>query len=211
MKKFITIIPRQVGGALEKVVYDAVDNQRLAYPKPTSFPIVPVLHGYAKPGETVEVIMLREQDLEASIVNYQALQMELETLQEELQITIVQKPLEISFDDSFQSQLIAFQMLIDEIDDNDTLFCCMTFGGKPIPVMLTMALRYARLARRNTAIRCVVYGQTRFRRTEDGKAEIESARIYDETPLLQVDDILRILAQSGVKDIRSSITSILNM
>lgn len=205
MKKFITIIPRQGKFNLERFVYEAVDNQRLAYQKPTSFPIVPVLHGYAESGETVEVIMLREQDLEASIVNYQALQMELEALEEELQITVVQKPLEISFDDSFKSQLDAFQKLIDEIDDNDILFCCMTFGGKPIPVMLTMALRYARLARRNTAIRCVVYGQINHNATP------KTAKIFDETPLLQVDDILRILAQSGVKDIRSSITSILNM
>ncbi len=208
MKKFITVVPRQRSGELKKANYQAVDNRRLDYGKLTSFPIIPVLHGYAESGETVEVIILHETELKQSRDNFQALQRELYDLQEELPINIVQKPLEISFDDSVQSQLDAFQKLMDEIDDNDVLFCCLTFGGKPVSVMLTMALRYARLAKRNTAIRCVVYGQVC---SHDRNLEILEGRIYDETPLLQVDDMLRILAQSGVRDIRGSIASILNL
>lgn len=207
MKKFITVVPRQIFGELKEANYVAVDNDRLAYPKPTRFPIIPVLNGYTEPGENVEVILLHEVDLKSSKNNYEALRQELNALQAARQITIAQKPVEINFSDSFQSQLDAFQKLINEISDDDILFCCLTFGGKPVSIMLAMALRYARLAKRNTAIRCAVYGQV----VHDREKTILDGTIYDETPLLQVDDILRILARSGVKDIRGSIERILNM
>lgn len=205
MKRFITVVPRQGKGDLEKLVYEAVDNEKLAYPKPTSFPIVPLLNGYVEKGETVEAVLICEKEYAFSQRNYFAMQEQLKELQEEIQATFIQRTLEVSFNDSFQSQLDTFQKLIEIIQDGDELYCCLTYGGKPVPITLAMALRYARIAKKNTAIRCAVYGQINYSVTP------HTAKIYDETPLLQIDDILRILANAGVKDIRRSIETLLNV
>ncbi len=202
MNKYITFIPRQPEGMLSAQKYLAVDNEALAYDKATRFPVIPILHGYAKPTERVQVIAVCE-DYENSRFNLEYLKRELTELKDEMQLNLELKVLEVPYDDGFEAQLETFQKLIDVIDDNDVLFACITYGGKPSPIVQTMALRFARLAKKNTAIRCVAYGQLNHTTKE--------AKIYDVTALLQMDDILRILASSGTGDIRGSIHRILSL
>lgn len=200
MKKFITFIPRQPEGKLNAQRYLAMDNQMLAYDKQTRFPLIPMLYGYAEPGEAVQVIAVCE-NYSNSKFNLEYLKQELAELQTEQHLNLDLKVLEVPYDDGFEAQLETFQKLIDEIEDNDVLFACITYGSKPVPIVQTMALRYARFARKNTAIRCVAYGQFDHNTKE--------ARIYDVTALLQIDDILRQLAGSDTADVRASIKRIL--
>lgn len=202
MKKFITFISRQAENALKAQNYQAVDNQLLAYDKQTRFPIIPILHGYTEPEEPVRVIAVCET-YDNSRRNLEYLKQELTAVQTEQNLKLDLKVLEVPYDDGIDAQLETFQKLIDEIEDDDLLFACVTYGGKPSPIVLTMALRYACFARRNTAIRCVAYGQLDH--------ETREAKIFDVTALLQTDDILRLLAESGVADVRSSIKRILSL
>jgi hypothetical protein len=202
LKKFITFIPRQAENALKSHVYQAVDNQRLAYEKPTKFPVVSLLHGFAEKDETVQVITVCE-DYDNSRRNLECLKQELEVVSADMATSIQLVVLDVPYDDGIDAQLETFQKLIDVIEDNDLLFACITYGGKPTPVIQTMVLRYAKLARKNTTIRCVVYGQLDH--------ETGIAKIYDVTALMRMDDILRLLASSGAKDIKSSIRKILEL
>ena len=56
MKKFIMVSPYQPPDKLQSGIYKAVDNDKLQYDKPTAFPVIPLIHGYAEPGEEIEVI-----------------------------------------------------------------------------------------------------------------------------------------------------------
>lgn len=202
MKKYITFIPRQPEGKLSAQKYLAVDNQQLAYDKETRFPIVPMLHGYSESGETVQVIAVCE-DYDNSRRNLVYLKEELDELKAETNVNIQLVVVDVPFDDDFESQLKTFQKLIDQIEDNDLLFACITYGSKPIPIVETMVLRYARLAKKNVAVRCVAYGQMDH--------ITGAAKIFDVTALAQLDDILRLLAQSGVSDIQKSVNRILSL
>ena len=62
MKKFICTIPLQINNrALEKVVYDAMDNKKLEYQEAVSFPIIPVINGYVNDGEEIELLVLKQK------------------------------------------------------------------------------------------------------------------------------------------------------
>ena len=199
MKKFITFIPRQPEESLTAQTYQAVDNERLAFGQ-TRFPVIPMIHGYSEPNETVRVIAVQE-DYDNSRRNLEYLRLELESLRQDFGIQAELTVVVIPYDDGFETQLDTFQKLINLLEDHDMLFACITFGGKPIPIVETMALRYAKTALKDTVIRCVAYGQLDH--------SSGTAKIYDVTPLLQMDEILRILAKSGTKDVRTSIAKIL--
>ena len=106
------------------------------------------------------------------------------------------------FDDSVSAIVHVFQELINRTDDEDELFACITFGSKPMPLALVMALQYAYRIKSNVVIECVVYGQI------DRSGNKPTARIYDVTALVQLDEIVRLLAERGVVDPESALKQI---
>ncbi len=200
MKKFITFIPRQPEGRLSIQKYEAVDNQKLDY-KETRFPIIPVINGYAEKGEKIKVIAVCEE-YQNSEHNLEYLKAELEELKNggiDIELNIQKIP----YDDSVQTQLTTFQKLISVMEDDDDIYACITYGGKPIPIVEVMAIRYALRAKNDTMVRCVVYGQFDHDKNR--------AVIYDVTALVQMDDIVRSLADAGIKDIEGTIAKLLNI
>lgn len=185
MKKFFTFISRQIPERFLPKEYQAINNSKLTYPQ-TRFPLIPVLNGYTKKGETAQVIVFCE-DYSNSEHNLTFLEQELDKLQAEKGIILERIVEKIPLDDGYDAQLDTFAKMLNHIDDGDEVYACITYGSKPTPIVQTMAFRYARFAGKNTAIRCVVYGHVDFNTNE--------AKIYDLTGLLIVDDALRLLAE----------------
>lgn len=209
MKKFLCFMTRQP--TLVLAAYKAVDNQRLHYglpgkaPRETAFPILPVVNGYAEPGDEIEILVFTEE-YENSKKNFEVFAAEAKQLCEEKgvmlrngQVTRVMIP----YDDGLAAQLTTFQAMIDRIDDGDELYACITYSSKPAVILELMALRYARQLKKDTYIACVVYGGLDF--------ITRAATIYDVTALVQLDDIVRVLAQSGDTNPKETIQKILSL
>lgn len=190
MKKFITASPYQPKGKLEKGIYHA-DNQKLNYDQPTSFPIIPVIHGYADPGEQIEVIAVLS-DYENARYNLTLLEEELNALCAAKNITYTIKKLEIPYNDELDTHLALFEKLIDCTADNDTFYACLSYGSKPTPLVINMGLNYAHRIHQNVSIDCIVYGKKDF---NDGQMYL-----YDITSLFYMDEIVRLLAENHTPD-----------
>jgi len=95
--------------------------------------------------------------------------------------------------------------LLDYVDDDDELFVCMTYGTKPLSTALMMATQYAYRIKSNTSISCVVYGLL------DRNVTPNVHKVYDMTALIQLDEIVRILAERGVTNPKEVIHSILEL
>ena len=96
-----------------------------------------------------------------------------------------------------------FQKLIDFVGDDDELFACITYGTKPMSMAVLMAVQYAYRLKSNTSISCIVYGQV------DRSVSPPKAFVYDETALVQMGEIIRVLAERGVSDPKRVIDGIL--
>ena len=209
MKKFITVIPLQVQGQLRRYHYQAVDNSRLQMDGPTSFPILAAVNGYVQPGEKFRLLAIAA-DSEDGRRNCAVLQGELEELCRTKgcpcpQIETIPAPA----DEGVAAQIAAFQRLIACVEDDDELFVCVTYGTKPLSQVTLMAVQYAYQAKKNTSISCVVYGQ--IDRSGGQEPERWTARIYDETALLQLGEIVRVLVQRGTADPRAALDEILSL
>lgn len=209
MKKFITVIPLQVQGQLRRYHYQAVDNSRLQMDGPTSFPILTAVNGYVQPGEEFRLLAIAA-DSEDGRRNCAVLRDELERLCRTKgcpcpQVETIPAPA----DEGVAAQIAAFQRLIACVEDDDELFVCVTYGTKLLSQVTLMAVQYAYQAKKNTSISCVVYGQ--IDRSGGQEPERWTARIYDETALLQLGEIVRVLVQRGTADPRAALDEILSL
>ncbi len=207
MKKFFTAIPLQGPGQLHSQIYQAVGNTKLQLDQAVSFPILTAVNGYAESDDDIRVIAVVTDNTDA--------RRNLGIFQDELN-TICQKngahcsngvePVFIPEDDRVENQMSTFQKLIDFVDDDDELFLCMTFGTKPISQAMMMAIQYAYRVKRNASISCVVYGGLV---RQEGK--VVGSCAYDMTALVQMDEIVRKLADHGVTNPKEMIDRILSL
>lgn len=209
MKKFFSIVPLQLQGQLSGYVYEAVGNTRLQLQRAIHFPIIASISGYAQAGEEIRVIAV-VTDTEASRRNQEVLCTEVAEICREKGITC---PRGVEFitapvDDRVAAHVATFQKLIDLVEDDDELFACMTYGTKPMSMALLMAVQYAYRIKRNTSISCIVYGQI-----DRGGREREdwTGRVYDMTALVQLDEIVRLLADRKVANPKAAIDTILSL
>lgn len=209
MKKFITVIPFQVKGQLKSYLYRAVGNSRLQMEEKTSFPILTAINGYLQPAEQSQVIALVAETGDG--------ERNLQMLRDELQILCTKRgyvmpkieEVHLGEGDEVGTHVDTFQKLIDQVDDDDELFACVTYGTKPLSQVVLMAVQYAYRMKANTSIGCIVYGSIDRSRSRD-PAEWTGS-VYDETALLQLDEIVRMLADRGVANPREAIRRILSL
>lgn len=208
MKKFFTVVPLQVPGQLKQYRYEPVGNTRLGMEEETRFPILTAVHGYAQPGEPFQIIAV-VPDSDIGRANYQALRQELEAMCSKYGLTCAGvKEVTVPADESVATHASTFQKLITYAENEDELFACITFGTKPLSMAVRMAVQYAYRVKRNTSISCIVYGQI------DRPSRDEStwrAYVYDETALVRLDEIVRVLADRGVADPGAVIQRVLSL
>lgn len=201
MKKFIMTSPYQKEGGLNCTIYHAMDNTRLQYNKAVSFPILPVIHGYAEKGESIEVLVILSDYINAE-KNLEIFQKELQALCTEMGISYQLTLLRVPYDDTLDTQLHIFSHLIEHLGDNDSIYTCITYGTKATPLVEMLALNYCYRLHQNVDIGCIVYGAVDF--------NTKMAKIYDVTSLFYMDEMIRTLADNKVKDPAKTIRMLLS-
>lgn len=204
MKKFFTIIPLQQKGQLSPHHYRAVGNPRLEMDTHTCFPILTAVNGYAEPGEDIRLIAVMT-DTEDGRRNCETFRAEFDALCQARGFTCSRgvEVIPVEQDERVSTHIATFQTLIDHVEDKDELFACMTFGTKPLSTAVQMALQYAYRVKNNASISCIVYGQ--INRSEG------IASVYDMTALIQLDEIVRVLAERKVQDPKAVLDRILSL
>lgn len=205
VKKFFMVTPQQPHNNLHAQRYVASDNSLLDFKEQTHFPLVPLLSGYANAGEHVQVVTVTYGAPSNCAQNLETLREELAAIERNRNLRIDLVTVDVPFDDSVAALIHTYQILVDHIDDGDSLYACITFGSKPMPLMLTMALQYGYRIRRNVSIECVVYGQM------DWSQKPAVARIYDVTALVKLDELVRVLADMRVSEPEAALRMVLNL
>lgn len=203
MKKFITRIPLQLNGNLKGTHYQAVGNEKLQMSDTTAFPIITAIQGYVGPGEMFEVYALG-CDTEPENENFRLLCEEVRSICEKKNIVCSGvKRIMLELDQSVIAQTRNFQELIRYVEDDDELYACMTFGTKPQSIVMIMGIKYAYRIKKNVSIGCILYGE-KDHKTGEGK-------VYDMTALIQLDEVVRVLAEQRVENPQNIIQMILDL
>lgn len=205
MKKILTIAPLQHVEA-GNLIYKAINNEKLQYNVPTCFPVLPLIHGYMKAGDSAEVFILTTEDHQTASENYKIIECEIKKLCAELGASCTVNKIDIPFDETVETHLDTFKALIENISNGDTILADITYGSKCLVILLMMALNYGYRACKNCTVDCFIYGSLDFR-----EGHPCGRRIYDITSLFLMDQIVNELAKSGNRAPAKTIESILNM
>ncbi len=159
MKKYYTTIPQQpVPDGLRLTEYKNPGCSPLLNYGKTRFPIVAVIANSAKKGDAVRVYGIKPEHENTS--HWEAeLKAELDGLKENIGFSYEFIVLETAMSETVENHLALFKKLIDTADDNDHIYADITFGTKPIPIVMLMFMNYTYKYRDNAEIESIVYGQ----------------------------------------------------
>ena len=215
MKKFMMITPLQpvirdeqtgmvLKDNLHSSIYQVAGNRRLVYEHTTRFPIIPVINGYAEKGEEIRVIAVTP-DTESAWYHVEQLREELSALQEQKGfICRGVEPVKVTYAGDVNTQIEIFHKLLPYVEDNDILFGCLTYGNKPMPIAELMAIQYGYRTLQNVSIGCLVYGELDHSRLDSPMT------LFDITALIQLEEIVRVLAERNVKDPKAIIDRLIS-
>lgn len=159
MKKYYLTISQQPKGDLKESLYsNPGGNPALECRTSTHFPIIPVIANTADKNEKIRIYAVCPQH-ENTKINLDILRSELEKTKEEIgfeyELTIVDTP----FSEMIGDHLALFGKLIETAENDDMIYADITFGTKPIPMILMMFMTYAYRFKENITIEKIVYGQ----------------------------------------------------
>jgi hypothetical protein len=191
---------------LEAVIYEPVGNSKLKYGNETRFPIVPVINGYANEGDTIRVLAILADGKKSNARNIQHnystyFVPEIDNIVQTKKL-IFNGIEEIHTPDNedIDTQLMLFSDIADKINPGEDIYACISYGTKPMPIVLSMALNYAYKLKKDVSVSCTVYG--RFPHIDE---EPKTSYIYDTTSLFYMDSIVNKLAEMKASDPVSAI------
>lgn len=200
-KKFIFTAPfQQKDVGLHKTNYSSTDNDLLKTDLKTSFPILVAINGYVKPNENIDILVIKPNyvNTDESILLFEE---ELKCLSKQINFTYNINIIKMEYDESLDVLLALFKGLLLNINDNEDIFACITYGTKPIPFIQIMTLNFAYKIRKNTDIVAIVYGAyDHFNKT---------ARITDVTPLFYMDAIINEMSKLNMDNTNDKIITLL--
>ena len=182
LKTYITTVPLQ--GKLDPMLYQ---RDHAAPPSATCFPIVQVMRDTLEPGDTVQLLAIRQENADTAR-NYQRLLEELAQLGiAEAQVELVPLP-----EDQRPETLIGLcRDLVDALPQVTRVYACITYGSKSIPVVTLTALSCAEATHTELEVGGVYYGEVK---RENGK--VVGARLYEMSALYQLAGLVGTMRDS---------------
>lgn len=202
--------------------YEAIGNSKLTY-KETRFPILPLLNGYAERDDKIRIIAA-VPDTPQCYSHLEQLKEEITELQQEKGFLCDEvESFTFTYSGDVSAQIELFQKLLNYMEDDDILYGCLTYGNKPMPIAELMALQYGYRVMNNVSIGCLVYGEVDHSAAPIQKTVTDRVtgnpriineypmRIFDITALIQLDEIVRLLADQKVKNPKEILDRILKL
>ena len=175
MKRFIGYISQQ-SGAYEKTKYRVVDCPVEMDYGETRMPLMPLLNAYVVSEESIEVILVstikrkdeNESEHKQESIGETAFERNKRYAEEELNEWARQKKVDLTITYIEQEEqtgvnncLWLFEQLIQAIEHNwtseDVFYADITYGLKPMTLVMLYALRYVRSVKKNH-VKSIVYG-----------------------------------------------------
>lgn len=199
MKKFFTVVPLQLKTTLHQTNYDTSHNPELALEDKTRFPIFHLMVNAMEKGEKAELYALRsisphpESSYNDNIAHHlKSLREELQFFENKYQFTCDLRVITLPKIETPAVQAQYFLKLLNIFHPEDELYCCISYGEKPMPIVLFAALSYAAQARPGFEVERICYGQMDH--------DIKKAVLFDVTPLFTMHQMANDAMRYGIKE-----------
>lgn len=183
---------------LEALKYETPNEGFLKCETEIRFPISAVIESYVQEGDTIRIIAIKKKDDDNADRNYK------DFFIPEVKAILSSKSVDFNMEEDveiieFDSELDPkqnnqlFMNILKSIGDNEILHTCITFGLKPITIILFAAVYYAYMVKKNVKMESMVYGQKDWLKPNAGG-------LHEQSSLFYTNVVLNRMAQLGEED-----------
>lgn len=178
---------------LKAMIYEGTGNVNSHYDKPVFYPINAVLADTLSKQDELKVILLTtENSTENNQKNSGLFIQELDSINSKIGAKISYKILESEFKETKNNHELRLKQMIDTIEDGTQLFADITFGPKPLPMILMCAFSFAEKFL-NCDVKSIIYGKVNFI-----DENISNPELFDVTSLYYMNNLTNsMIAKNG--------------
>ncbi len=191
---------------MNAMVYANTGNTNCNYLKEVMFPINAILAESLKKDDEVRVILLRTQDKAGNSGRNSGLFMqELDAINSEIGAKISYETLDSEFKETKDIHEKRLQDMLDKIEEHTEIYADITYGPKPLPMILMCVISFAEKFL-NCDVKSVVYGKVDF---DDNKPC--NPELYDVTSLYYLNNLTSSMVADNGKDARQSLNEFFSL
>ena len=194
MKHFITTIALQEH--LSAISYRNIEGaEYLDNDREFTNPVLIPLKNLTERGEKIRITAILTNDENGRCErNFKTFKEEVEMLRKEIGFEYDSiEEITVEYAESTMKHLNFFEALIEHIHDGDELTVDITYGNKPTPIVLQLALTFVYLYKKNTVVKALTYGE--FVHGPDKKGYI-----YDVSALFYMNSIMAEMTSAKPRD-----------
>lgn len=184
--------------------YARTGNAGCAYQGTVVYPINAVLAEKMKPSDDIKVVLLKTMTQSGnSDKNAELFRKELDAINANIGTHITYETVETDFIETKANHEKRLRAMLSKIEDGAQLYADITFGQKPLPMVLMCVLHFAEKFF-HADVKKIVYGKVDFVRHEDGASYPENPELYDITSLYYLNGLVDSMeAPSGEAALKS--------
>ena len=192
---------------MNAMVYAGTGNTNCNYSKEVMFPINAILAESLKKNDDVRVILLRTLDkADNSGKNSGLFMQELDAINSEIGAKISYETLDSEFKETKDIHEKRLQNMLDKIEEHTEIYADITYGPKPLPMILMCVLSFAEKFL-NCDVKSVVYGKVDF----DDNNKPCNPELYDVTSLYYLNNLTSSMVADNGKDARQSLNEFFSL
>lgn len=196
---------------LNKFHYVVDGNSTIDFDGEVIFPINSVLAKTLNAGENVKVVLIKKLDLEGnSDINAGEFMKELNLINRDLGAEIEYKIIDTPFEETKDTHEKLLRQLIDCLEDKCEVYSDITYGPKPLPIILFSVLNFSEKFF-NANIKNIVYGKVDFVNIGDGKTEPRNPVLFDVTPLYYLNSVTNSMECKSSDDAKRMLDTLLSI
>ena len=195
---------------LNQFRYTVAGNSNIEYDGEVIFPVNSVLARVLKKGEAVKVVLLKKLDVEGnSDINAGEFMRELNQINRKIGAEIEYKMIDLPFVETKDTHEQALRKMVDELVENAEIFCDITYGPKPLPIVVFSVLNFAEKFY-HCKIENIVYGKVDFVTKEDGTTYPCNPELFDVTPLYYLNAFTNTIECKSAEEATRMLHSLLD-
>lgn len=202
MKNFIMTVPMQAPANLHKTKYISMGGKELESEYETCYPVFTALDNTVDADEEIKLTLI-VVDHDNARSNLASFLDELKDFAETRSFTYKIQKLDTPYDESTDTHLELFGKVIDSIAPRDEITADITYGSKPMPMIISMALSYAKNNISGTDIQRIIYGRYDFVHNK--------AFVHDVTALFYMNSVVEKLGHTKAENPRNIIRTMLEL
>lgn len=193
--------------SMNAMVYAGTGNTNCNYSKEVMFPINAILAESLKKNDEVRVILLRTLDKAGNCGTNSGLFMkELDSINAEIGAKISYETLDSEFKETKDIHEKRLQDMLDKIEEHTEIYADITYGPKPLPMILMCVISFAEKFL-NCEVKSVVYGKVEF----DEKNTPSSPELYDVTSLYYLNNLTYSMVANDGKEARQNLVEFFSL